>query len=75
MGMHLRAIGLHPLHSPPFVKVCFSFIHTLTLMGPCNSHLVMNSMLGLQQVVTNSELVHWYLVKYKFTKPFHLLVN
>jgi hypothetical protein len=33
-------------------------------------------------VVMDSELVHWYLVKqcysqmkYKFTKPFHLLIN
>ncbi len=26
-------------------------------------------------VAMNSELVHQYLMKYKFTKPFHLLVN
>jgi hypothetical protein len=58
MGMHLGAIGVHPLHSPPFVKACFTLIHTLTLMGPCSSHLVTNSMLGLQQVAMDSELVH-----------------
>ncbi len=49
VGVDLGVIGLHPLHSPPFVKVCFTPKHTLGLMGPCNSHLVTNPMLGLQQ--------------------------
>jgi hypothetical protein len=48
-GMHLGVIGLHPLHSPPFVKVCFIPKHTLGLMGPCTSHLIVNPMLGLRQ--------------------------
>jgi hypothetical protein len=44
---HLGIIGLHPLHSPPFVKVCFITKHILGLMGPCTSHLVANPMLRL----------------------------
>jgi hypothetical protein len=28
MGVHLVVIGVHPLHSPPFVKVCFTPKHT-----------------------------------------------
>jgi len=47
--VHLGIIGLHPLHSPPFVKVCFTPKHTLGLIGPCTSDLVTNPMLGLQQ--------------------------
>jgi hypothetical protein len=48
VGMHLGVIGLHPLHSPPFVKMCFTTKHTLGLMGPCTSHFIINPMLGLQ---------------------------
>ncbi len=29
VGVYLGVIGLHPLHSPPFVIVCFTFEHTL----------------------------------------------
>ncbi len=29
VGMHLGVIGLHPLHFPPFVKVCFIPKHIL----------------------------------------------
>jgi hypothetical protein len=47
VGMHLGVIGFHPLHSPPFVKVCFALKHIIGLMGPCISHLVENPMLGL----------------------------
>jgi hypothetical protein len=49
VGMHLGVIGLHPLHSPPFVRVCFTPKHTLNLMGPYTSHFVTNPMLGLGQ--------------------------
>jgi hypothetical protein len=45
--MHLGVIGFLPLHSPPFVKVCFTPKHIFDLMGLCTSHLVMNSMLKL----------------------------
>jgi hypothetical protein len=48
VGVHLGVIGLHPLHFPPFVKVCFTPKYTLALMGPCTSHLVVNLMLGLR---------------------------
>jgi len=48
VGMHLGVIGLHPLYSPPFVRVCFTPKHTIGLMGPCTSHLVKNPMLRLQ---------------------------
>jgi hypothetical protein len=48
MGMHFKVIRLQPLHSPPFMKVCFTPKHTLDLMGPWTSHLVTNPMLGLQ---------------------------
>jgi hypothetical protein len=56
VGMHLGVIGLHPLHSPPFVKVCFTLQHTLSLMGPCISHLVTNPMLGLQHHKCSGQL-------------------
>jgi hypothetical protein len=49
--MHLRIIGLHPLHSPPFVRVCFTTKHTLNLMGPYTSYLIANLMLKLQHIV------------------------
>jgi hypothetical protein len=49
VGVHLGVIGFHPLHIPPFVKVCFTPKHTLGLMGPCTSHLITNPMLLLQQ--------------------------
>jgi len=48
VGMHLGVIGLHPLHSPPFVKVCFTPKHTLGLMGIYISHFVADPMLGLR---------------------------
>ncbi len=47
VGMDLGVIGLHPLHSPTFVKVSFRPKHIFGLMGPCPSHLVVNPMLGL----------------------------
>jgi len=31
--MRLGVIGLHPLHSPPFVKMCFTPKHAFGLMG------------------------------------------
>jgi hypothetical protein len=48
VGVHLKVIRLHPLHSPPFVKMCLGVKHTFSLMGPCTSHFVMDPMLGLQ---------------------------
>ncbi len=42
MGVDLGVIGLHPLHSPSFVKACFTPKHTLTLMGLWTSLLVTN---------------------------------
>ncbi len=47
VGVHLGIIGLHPLHSSSFVKVCFTPKHILGLMGPYVSHFVANPMLGL----------------------------
>jgi len=47
LNSHLGVIGLHPLHSPPFVKMCFTPKHIFGLMGLCISHLVTNPMLGL----------------------------
>jgi hypothetical protein len=49
VGVHLRVIRLRPLYFPPFVKVCLGVKHTLILMGPCISHLIMNPMLRLRQ--------------------------
>jgi hypothetical protein len=56
VDVHLGIIGLHPLHFPSFVKVCFTPKHTLDLMGLCTSHLIANPMLGLQHIV--SHLIH-----------------
>jgi len=47
MEVHLEVIGLHPLHSTPFVKMCFTPKHIFGLMGPRTSHLSTNPMLGL----------------------------
>ncbi len=47
VGVHLGVIGLHLLHSPPFVRVCFTPKHTLNFMGPYTSHFVVDPMLGL----------------------------
>ncbi len=47
MGIHLGVIKFHPLHSPPFMKVCFTSKHTFGFIGPCTSHLFTNSMLKL----------------------------
>jgi hypothetical protein len=58
VGVHLGIIGLHPLHSSPFVKVCFIPKHILALMGPCTSHLVTNPILGLQHSPTPKVGVH-----------------
>jgi hypothetical protein len=46
-----ECIGSHPLHSPPFLRVCFTPKHIICLMGPYISHLFANPMLGLQ---------HWF---------------
>jgi hypothetical protein len=51
VGVHLKVIRFHPLHSPPFFKVCFTPKHTFNLMGPCTSHLVINPMLRLNVVL------------------------
>jgi hypothetical protein len=37
--MHLGVIGLHPLHSPPFMKVCFTPKHILLASCPLHSTL------------------------------------
>ncbi len=50
MGVHLGVTGLHPLHSPSFVRVCFTPKHTLTFMGPWTSLLIRSPMLRLRQV-------------------------
>jgi len=42
-------MGLHPLHSPPFLRVCLTPKHNFGLMGLCISHLVTNPILGLWQ--------------------------
>ncbi len=47
VGVPLGIIRLHPLHSPPVVKVCFTPKHIFGFMGPCTSHFVANLMLGL----------------------------
>jgi hypothetical protein len=57
VGVHLGVIGLHPLHSPPFVKMCFTPKHTLDLMDLCISHLVTNLMLELRHLRPNRKLI------------------
>ncbi len=47
-GGALGSLGLHPLYFPPFVRVCFGVKHTLNLMGPCISHLVVNPLLEMR---------------------------
>jgi hypothetical protein len=50
VGMHLGIIGIHPLHSSPFVRVFFTLKHILSLMGPCTSHFIVNPMLRLRKI-------------------------
>jgi hypothetical protein len=50
VGMHLEVVRLYHLHSPSFVKVCFTPKHIPALMGPWTSFLVKNPMLKLWQV-------------------------
>jgi hypothetical protein len=38
VGVHLKVIGLHPLHSPPFVKVCFTPKHSLLALWALAFH-------------------------------------
>ncbi len=45
VGMHLGIIGFHFLHSPSFVKVCFTSEHTLVASWALAFHLVANQML------------------------------
>jgi hypothetical protein len=51
VGVHLGIIGLRLLHSPSFMKVFHTRTHFLSFMGLCIPHLVVNSMLRLQQYV------------------------
>ncbi len=44
--VHLGIIGLHSLHFPSFVRVCFALKHTLDLMALYASHFVTNPMLS-----------------------------
>ncbi len=64
VGVLLGGIGLHPLHFPPFVKMCFTSKHTISLMGPCTSHLIANPMLKLWQkqlhMGLSQRLCIWY---------------
>ncbi len=63
--LHLGVIGLHPLHYPPFVRVCFTLKHIFSLMGPCISHFVTNPMLGLQHHKCSGQLlVIYFLITY-----------
>ncbi len=50
VGMHLGVTRFHPLHSPPFVRMCFTPKHIIGLIGLCILHLVVNLMLGLQHI-------------------------
>ncbi len=65
--VHLGVIRLHPLHFPPFMKMCFTPQHTFSLMGPCTSHFVANPMLGLQQF--SQMAIQPRLVKNKMLGP------
>ncbi len=50
------ALGSHwasSLHSPPFVRVCFTPKHIIDLMGLCTSHLVVNNV----RVATSSSYI------------------
>jgi hypothetical protein len=47
--MHLGVIGLHPLHSPSFVKVCFTSKHIFGLMGP-SLHFTLSRKLNVKVV-------------------------
>ncbi len=70
MKVHLRVIGLHPLHSPPFVRVCFTPKHIFGLMGTCISHLITNLMLELRQTQ------YWFIDErnWMWLKETHVIV-
>ncbi len=60
-------LGLHPLHSPSFVIMCFTPKHTLGLMGPFTSHLIVNPMLGLQHPWCSSQHFCFHCAKCKLS--------
>jgi hypothetical protein len=60
VGVQLGVIRLHPLQSPPFMRVCFTRKHTLGLMGLCISLLVMNPMLRLQHWGSRINFHEWH---------------
>ncbi len=64
VGAHLGVIGLHPLHSPPFVRVYFTPKNIFGFISLCISHLVTNPMLGLWHMPCLLQLiVLWHLSK------------
>ncbi len=48
--VHLGVIWFHPLHSPPFARMCFTPKHIFSFMGPCISHLITNPILRLWHI-------------------------
>jgi hypothetical protein len=43
MGVHMGVIGFYPLHSPPFVKVCFTFKHIFLTSWAFAFHILLQT--------------------------------
>lgn len=61
MGVHLKVIKLHPLHSPPFLKVCFILNRLSWPHGPFHSTI---SRKPNVRVITNYKQIQFNLQKY-----------
>jgi hypothetical protein len=55
MEVALESHWPHPLHSPSFVRMCFTPKHTFAFMGLCTSLLIVNPMLEIQHISWKSE--------------------
>jgi hypothetical protein len=73
VGVHLGVIGLHPLHFPPFLKVCFTPKHIiLASWALCTTHLIVNPMLRLWH---SNKCVQWLCSIHSLEKNLIISMN
>jgi hypothetical protein len=72
MGVHLGFIGLHPLHSPPFVKKCVSHSNTHSWPhGPLHYTLSYKPNVTVAIIMMNMFKL-WWLILMNFFLTFYL---
>jgi hypothetical protein len=72
--VHLRIIGLHILHPPSFVKMCFTPEHTFLTHGPL--HSTFSHELDVKLATYNFNMCTWIIVQYqwKWIKTCEILI-